>query len=130
MTTTTSNIARPDWADPTLDLVDDDNQHPEDNLTWVNSQPVDEWTAVVHEGVDRTFTGSEPVRVALSGLRHHAGPEVDFSQDQITVTGDLMPGDDGMFGLRLTAENARRLAAALTAAADLLEGNAAKGVQL
>lgn len=117
---TNAQIDRPAWADPVLDSLDDGNQHPDDNCTWNNSPAIDEWTATVEEG-GRTFTGSEPARVALSGVRHHA-PGLDFTDDRITVTGDLMPGDDGAFGLQLTAATARRLAAALARAADVMEG--------
>lgn len=115
-----THIDRPSWSSPTLDSVDDGNQHPDDNCTWINSPAIDEWTVTVEEG-ERTFTSTEPARVALTGIRHHT-PGLDFTGDRITVTGDLMPGDDGAFGLQLTAPTARRLAAALTLAADVMDG--------
>lgn len=116
---TNAQIDRPYWSAPQLDVVDDGNQHPDDNCTWINSPAIDEWTVTVEEG-ERTFTSAEPARVALTGIRHHA-PGLDFTEDRITVTGDLMPGD-GAFGLQLNAPTARRLAAALTLAADVMEG--------
>ncbi|WP_433954643.1 hypothetical protein [Janibacter indicus] len=116
---TDAQSRRPAWSDPALDVVDDGNQHPYDNITWVNSAPVDEWTVVTDEE-GRTFTGREPARVALQGIRHHV-EGFDFNDDHIIVTGDLTPGIDVMHGLELTAPTARRLALALLKAAQLLD---------
>ena len=114
-----AQIDRPLWSDPALDEVDDGNQHPDDDITWINSAPIDEWTVTAEED-GRTFTGQEPARVALQGIRHHVGG-LDFTDDWISVTGDLMPGNDGAHGLHLTADTARRLSLALLKAAQVID---------
>lgn len=116
---TGAHFRRPAWSDPTLDEVDDGNQHPDDDITWINSAPIDEWTVTAEED-GRTFTGQEPARVALQGIRHHV-EGLDFTDDRINVAGDLMPGNDGAHGLHLTADTARRLALALLKAAQALD---------
>lgn len=49
-----AQIDRPLWSDPALDEVDDGNQHPDDDITWINSAPIDEWTVTAEED-GRTF---------------------------------------------------------------------------
>lgn len=125
-TTTTNNITRPAWSDPTLDDPDrgpDHYSHPLDGV-WFTSAPVDEW--LVDEQVGgRAVTTDRPVTVRVHGFRHDDGHPAVWS-DRVIVDGETSPGDESM----MSATTARRLAAALTAAADLLEADAAKGGQL
>lgn len=117
MSTTTSNITRPTWADPALDDPDrgpDHYSHPLDGV-WFTSAPVDEWLAVEQvEG--RTVTGDRPVVVRVHGFRHDDGHPAVWS-DRVIVDGETSPGDESM----MSAATARRLAAALTKAAELID---------
>ncbi|MCM3554541.1 hypothetical protein M3697_05400 [Janibacter melonis] len=109
---------RPTWAAPELDRPDQSERtHPDDRGVHFASHPVDSWTvAEPHDGY--TITGSDPVEVTVEGFRHATRPDLDWP-DTVRVEGDLNPGGDGH---SLTPTTARRLAAALIAAVDKLEG--------
>lgn len=109
---------RPAWSDPALDDLDrGPGTHADDAGIWMKSRPVDQWT-VVHEQDGQTFAASDPVRVFVSGFRHDTRPEFDWS-DSVHVEGDTDPGGGNNL---MKADTARRLAAALVKAADLVEG--------
>ena len=55
----------------------------------------------------------------VDGFRHEAGSDMDWP-DTVRVDGDLNPGFAD--GLTMPVASARRLAAAITKACDLLEG--------
>jgi len=108
---------RPAWSDPALDVTDLGNDDPANDLVWVKGI-VDTW--VVEEPMysfpDKVLRRA--CTVYLEGVRHLAGPELDWP-DVVRV--DL--ASDGTDGDTIQGpDDVRRLAEALARAADLLEG--------
>lgn len=99
----------PAWCSGTHNI--DNTSHTQDRGTWHYSAPTDRWIPA-----DK---GSEEITVRVVGFRHELGPQADWP-DAVEAEGDLNPGF--MTGASLEVTDARRLARAINAACDLLDG--------
>lgn len=106
ITDTPAPVARPAWADPARDSAVTEG-HPSDLGTEFESAPVDAW------GVD-----GHRSRVTVTGFRSHDG-EIDESQ----ILAEVGSPAHLPVAFPIGASEARRLAAALVKAAELLEGD-------
>ncbi|NNM44601.1 hypothetical protein [Knoellia koreensis] len=100
--------ARPAWSSPEFDEpARGGDQHPDDRGCWYESARVDTWAPAETD---------KAIEVFVQGFRHDNG---DDWRDLVRASGTA-PGFVG--GVALELADARRLAKALEAACDLLEG--------
>ena len=114
MTTSRTITSRPAWV-AREERDEGPTTHPDDAGAWIYSRPVDSWQ---EQGT------SDAVSVYAGGFRHNKGSEHDWA-DSVHLEGQLHEGCRALQEY-MSPATARRLAAALIAAADLIDAGGQK----